>query len=396
MMDVEINYDPEKKEGVKIKINNRTEFKRNNSTRGSKKKLENGVKAMQISNANIGLKVALIIINGDYNKSDYSTLNGVVEDGKKMKEMLWRYDDVVLLNDVTDIAEAVSDFYKRQRATFKTIERLHFHYSGHGVENANIEIDPHACTVEEDRITYHSLTPSGGCMVGCSGELYSVHDLKQELLKCSPQTFTLTLDCCRSTGQSTGQKRGKDHHKQYVSLRNMTAISDEDQIKIATIHGTSDLHPANDSDSFTKELYSVYVSEKHEIEILKIVSKVNESWMNRGIRQYCKLDFLDVGINWKFYVWPNPNPFKPHVESIADTNETKESGKSAIGTEELERMFKAMKMENEERLKAMKMENEKGLKALENKIEEKDQRLKKLEEDRAPPRKRPRKATRNL
>ena len=68
---------------------------------------------------------------------------------------------------------------------------------GHGVDNATIEVD------SKKKV---GVTPYGDCLVGCNGSLYSVHDLKQELLKCNPGRLVLTLDSCRNTnsrGSST-------------------------------------------------------------------------------------------------------------------------------------------------------------------------------------------------
>ena len=48
-------------------------------------------------------------------------------------------------------------------------------------------------------------------------------------------------------------------------------MSTSDQQKIAVIHGTSELHTASDSNSFTKELYKIYKEEKKAIPFLEIV-----------------------------------------------------------------------------------------------------------------------------
>jgi hypothetical protein len=58
-----------------------------------------------------------------------------------------------------------------------------------------VEIDPEQ---KIDEKTFVALNPTGGCMIGSTGQLYSVHDLKLELLKCKPEKLTLTLDCCRN------------------------------------------------------------------------------------------------------------------------------------------------------------------------------------------------------
>ena len=86
---------------------------------------------------------------------------------------------------------------------------------GHGVENAMVQIDPDSFEMEDGEKTFVGVNPTGGCMIGCSGDLYSVHDLKLELLKCNPGKLTLTLDCCRTFNINV--LRGNE--KQYVRLR---------------------------------------------------------------------------------------------------------------------------------------------------------------------------------
>jgi len=339
--DVEVTINPVVQE-VKIKFNAPI-FKRNNSIRGSKKKREMQLKATQRST---GLKVALVILNSDYPSTNHSTLHGVKDDGKWMDKMLLSYDDVEILNNVTNIHEAVVDFCARQVAKYKQVERLHFHYSGHGVENAKVEIDPQSYTVEDNRRTFVGVTPTGGCMIGCKGELYSVHDLKLELLKCIPTYLTLTLDCCRNSDR----QRCKDPPKEYVILKNKKPISNEDQQRIAIIYGTSDLHPASDANTFTQELFKVYSAEKQEMPILQIVSKVNKSWKDRGILQICKLDCVEVGSNWKFYIWPNSSPVKPISEAMLDTFENNvEAGtvKNNDGYEDILKRLKTLEVTKE-------------------------------------------------
>ena len=54
-------------------------------------------------------------------------------------------------------------------------------------------------------------------------------------------------------------------------LRYKKAISNQDQQRIAVIYGTSDLHTASDTNTFTHELHRVYTEENGEIPILEIV-----------------------------------------------------------------------------------------------------------------------------
>ena len=74
---------------------------------------------------------------------------------------------------------------------------------GHGVDNATVEIDLASYTVEHGRKVVKGVTPTGDCLVGCDGQLYSVHGFKLELLNCTPGRLTLTIDCFRNRRGST-------------------------------------------------------------------------------------------------------------------------------------------------------------------------------------------------
>ena len=111
----------------------------------------------------------------------------------------------------------------------------------------------------------------------------------------------------------------------------MEPIEDSDMKKIAVIQGTSDLHPASDAHTFTQELFKIYKEENGEIQILQIVrylitslnklpllsfiSKVNESWDKRNIKQLSKHDIVESGNNWKYYMWPASICFIPKQDN---------------------------------------------------------------------------------
>ena len=81
------------------------------------------------------------------------------------------------------------------------IDRLRFHFSGHGVHNARIQLEPDEEKEMRERgqsDTSTNKTPVGECWVGTTEELYSVHDLKRKLLECVSNKITITLDCCRT------------------------------------------------------------------------------------------------------------------------------------------------------------------------------------------------------
>eukprot|EP00092_Neocalanus_flemingeri_P015201 GFUD01016420.1.p1 GENE.GFUD01016420.1~~GFUD01016420.1.p1 ORF type:complete len:354 (-),score=72.01 GFUD01016420.1:6-1067(-) len=242
------------------------------------------------------MNVALIILNKDYSCArGYSNLPGVTKDGVVMKEMLSHYEVKIVENATKkDIEQALKQILDNQR----NIETLHFHFSGHGVDNCtlemNVTLDAAGCK------KYEAVSPTGDCMVGVSGELYPVLELKHELLACNPARLIVTLDCCRN---SAGRGGGPT-----VKLRHREKISIPDLMKIAVIQGTCELHTARDAQSFTQQLYEVVKKEGGEIPILEIASKVNKSWFDQNIRtQCCKDDILRVeGDSWTDFMWPGP------------------------------------------------------------------------------------------
>ena len=50
---------------------------------------------------------------------------------------------------------------------------------------------------EKDDTTYATSSPYSDCLVGITGELYSVHDLKHDLVNSKAKRIFITLDCCR-------------------------------------------------------------------------------------------------------------------------------------------------------------------------------------------------------
>ena len=93
------------------------------------------------------------------------------------------------MTNASDIEHWLNEFSERHASS--DVECLHFHYSGHGVDNALVEFDQK----KKDGKAFDGMTPSGESMVACDGSLYSIHDLKHELLKCNPIWLTITLDC---------------------------------------------------------------------------------------------------------------------------------------------------------------------------------------------------------
>eukprot|EP00092_Neocalanus_flemingeri_P014903 GFUD01016095.1.p1 GENE.GFUD01016095.1~~GFUD01016095.1.p1 ORF type:complete len:561 (-),score=139.18 GFUD01016095.1:3-1559(-) len=199
------------------------------------------------------------------------------------------------------------------------MESFHFHYSGHGVFNASIELDPNCYSKTVDETIYMSSETVGDCMVGIKGKLYSVMELKQDLLKLKSERWTVTLDMCRD-------RRGGMGHK--VHVEHLSAIPHEYLSRLAVLYGTSELHQARDSHSFTCQLCQLVKSRRTPLCIVDIPGKVNEIWEKKKIKQRCKLDCVEVGDNWKSFYWPTKPSHSRKIKRISsmfEDPETKEN-----------------------------------------------------------------------
>ena len=58
--------------------------------------------------------------------------------------------------------------------------RYHVHFSGHGVENARVEIDMANYSSTDGKKTFDTSDCFGDCIVNTDGSLQSVHDLKEQ------------------------------------------------------------------------------------------------------------------------------------------------------------------------------------------------------------------------
>ena len=79
---------------------------------------------------------------------------------------------------------------------------------GHGTRNVTVQIDQHNFTRKLTDVGFETVNPAkvdsmtGDCMIGSSGKLYSVEELKCDLLKLSCPSVTVTLDMCRNEMRS--------------------------------------------------------------------------------------------------------------------------------------------------------------------------------------------------
>ena len=125
------------------------------------------------------VNVALIIANSKYKSKDHD-LPKVTDDAVMMKEMLNIHDyKIEVYPDVEDIGNQLENFVKKCKV--EKIDRLHFHFSGHGVHNALIHLEADEREkMKEMGQSFKTDTPVGECLVETTGELYSVHDLNEE------------------------------------------------------------------------------------------------------------------------------------------------------------------------------------------------------------------------
>ena len=72
--------------------------------------------------------------------------------------------------------------------------------------NACFEFNQHSYHKSVDETVYLSPDSVGDCMVGVSGKLYSVMDLKHQLLKLKSEKWTISLDMCRDVRGGMQQK----------------------------------------------------------------------------------------------------------------------------------------------------------------------------------------------
>jgi len=319
--------------------------------------------------------VAMIILNSMEIKTEQNTLlsslPNVPEDGEMMQEMLKGYVITPLLDDADgDILQAVKDFVETHKKNGLNFGRLHFHFSGHGVHNARIHIEPEKLNnsaVKTETMTTD--TPTGECMVGSNGKLYAIHDLKHELLKLGSESITVTLDCCRA--QNRGTKSRGPTEDLVVKLRNQLPISAANEEKICVLYGSLDGHVIYDHRSFTKELYKVTNKGKTNINILHLARKVNNSW--KCTDQRCKVDIVEVGDNWENYFWPSAENDHEETQEIEENKDL--TLPTGVGREmPLQDVYKEMRKEMNER-------DEKMRKEMKERDEKTQKRFEELEEE---------------
>ena len=107
--------------------------------------------------------------------------------------------------------------------------RAQWVFSGHGTYNATIRLDKHNYTrkltndgFETVNATKTDSVATDDCIIGTSGKLYPVLDLKRDLLRLKCSVWTVTLDMCRNepgTRGSNVDETGRTDSIRKVALR---------------------------------------------------------------------------------------------------------------------------------------------------------------------------------
>ena len=223
----------------------------------------------------------------------WGTLPGANQDRFTIRKMLEHHYDIAEMTDQDDIEHCVIKIMRQWQ--HEKINRLHFHFSGHGMFNQTVQTNASLQDVVESR------TPVGECLVGNNGEqgLCAVLKIQYLLTQFNANIITLTLDCCRSLD--------RPQTRQKVQSAKLPKISNEGWLRIATVYSSCKTRPAYDQSSFSTELSRVIrVAKGGRIPINKIAKLVNESWRKDGLNhQYCNIDRIEGGkLDWDELYWP--------------------------------------------------------------------------------------------
>ena len=198
---------------------------------------------------------------------------------------------------------------------------------GHGTRNTTVEVDKHKFTrkltadgFETVNAAKEDSASAGDCLVGTSGALYMVEQLKVDLLKMKCDMWTITLDMCRNESKSEFRSKREsispEDSIRKVELQPTEPVNDFLLPKIAILYGTSDLHAASDYQSFTSMLETVLRNNFLHLPFLDVAGKVNEMWEEKNIKQKSKVDYVPVGDNWNSFYWPSKLPVHPTLSEI--------------------------------------------------------------------------------
>ena len=208
-----------------------------------------------------------------------------------MGAMLSGSYEVIEKRNVNDIIEELRTIIKRIKKENDFIERLHFHFSGHGGYFVMNPGDNHM----DSKIL---------SVIGYQGEVFGINQIKVELIKANAKIVVLTLDNCRVYP-------GK---KVTLLTEPPPKIPPPYKERMMTIYGTELGYKAKDGDSFTRRLYKVYDtdSERKPILLTEIDGKINELWRSKNKTEQDSSDSTNLiptsdytkGPIWDDVYWP--------------------------------------------------------------------------------------------
>jgi len=249
-----------------------------------------------------GNNKAILIFN-DYDNKEakgdgWPQLLGVANDKVVMRHMLRNDYDILEIVNERNFFQFIDEKTTRWRG--EKMRRLHFHFSGHGILNTDID------AFQTKELVMKGKAPIGHCLVGNEGEkdIVSVWKVKYFLTQFDAEKITLSLDCCRSFLQS---QRGKkiELSSEKVEPRSFTDIPTKDWERMFTIYSTCTSNPSFDDNSLSQELWRVYQNKNERIAIKDMAEIVNTSWHKRNIHnQRCTAEMVKVDGNWNDEFWP--------------------------------------------------------------------------------------------
>jgi len=235
-----------------------------------------------------------ICIFNDYNTFEAQTngwqkLGGVYEDKDVITKMLKEKNyEVMDKKNENYIEQTVMDLLIAMRQ--ETIGRLHFHFSGHGINNQNVVIPK-----TTDDVVFSGM-PVGECLVGNNGVLTPILVIRKLLTLVNPEIITITLDCCRNLNRGQCMT-------QMIKFSFVPDIPRQDQLKMAILQSTCETLASFDKDSLSKELWSLY-NKGTQISIGEMDKMVNKSWKDRGVEQSCIMTMIRTEDEWDKLLWP--------------------------------------------------------------------------------------------
>ena len=173
-------------------------------------------------------------------------------------------------NNIDDIDDFIETVIKQWHDENEKVERLHFHFSGHGQIKSKLELE-----TSEDAKHPYTMDPIGQCLIGNTGKYVGLRSIQYLLTTAKPEVLTITLDNCRVFE--------KVDERVHMTLPFEETFEHDSLKRMATFYASLDSHGAKDENSFTTELYKVWDESNGQILIRDICIKVNASWEEKKL-----------------------------------------------------------------------------------------------------------------